>query len=184
MNEFHTIHVWVFTLSCPMSDRLTQSVCSLQSINDKSKATILWMIKIIDALLNNLFVLWHQDFHNFLQKQLPRAVVHDLYYSTRAAEHPVLGRYSAVVALIKRCLWDNPLEASVQVLLYKKNDLFMGQKEYTVVPRIVSSLEYFTPLNIFGSKNFLMINSCLLWIVSSLEHLSHFGYLVRTSALA
>ena len=35
----------------------------------------------------------------------------------------------------------------------------MGQKEYTVFPRIVSSLEYFPPLNIFRSKNFLMINT-------------------------
>ena len=114
-----------------------------------------------------------EDFQIFFKNNCPgQWVVHDLLQYQGAAEHPVVGRYSAVVALIKRCLWDNPLEASVQVLLYMT--FFMGQKEYTVFPRIVSSLKYFSPLNSFGSKNFLMINSCLLWIVSSLEHLLHF----------
>ena len=39
----------------------------------------------------------------------------------------------------------------------------------TVFPHIVSSLEYFPPLNNFRSKNLRIINSFLLWIVSSLE---------------
>ena len=43
------------------------------------------------------------------------------------------------------------------------------EKIDTVFPRIVSSLEYFPPLNSFRGQNLLKINSFCLWIVSALE---------------
>ena len=47
--------------------------------------------------------------------------------------------------------------------------VFLKQTLITVFPRIVSSLEYFPPLNSLRSQNLLLFNSFLPWIVSSLE---------------